>query len=270
MPRKAKIASAARRLRRRLTRERGEFAQAVLESLPEPVMACDVRERPIVFNRRARELHGVEARPAHGDEWPVYYDAFGAEGTALRGSDDLPLSRALRGEHVHDARLVIRPAGAAARRVSVEAAPVRDEDAQIDGAVAVIHEIAGADSDPADPGSELLASALARLPSAISLVSASDGRIIYANRSWNALFGYRHGEVLGSRLSIVTAPSDEQFPGERVREIVEALDHKGAWRGNVHNIRKDGAQVLCSETISQFEDERFGPVWLTVYTEVPA
>ena len=97
---------------------------------------------------------------------------------------------------------------------------------------------------------------------------SGDGTIIYTNPSWNALFGYREGEVVDRHVSIVTASPDEQFPGERVREIVRTIDSDGAWRGTVRDIRKDGAQFLCSETISRFEDEHFGTVWLTVHTEV--
>ena len=256
--------SAGRRLRRAFTRNRGDFAQEVLESLPEPVMACDDSERPVVFNRLARELHGVSARSVPREDWADHYNVFGVDGAPLQRSDDLPLFRALGGEDVHDARLVIRPADGDARSVSVDAAPVRGNDAHIDGAVAVLREVAA----DGGPRTMLLARALAHVPSAIALVAAGDGRIMYTNPSWNALFGYRDGEVLDCHVSIVTASSDEQFPGERVREIVRAIDTEGAWRGNVRNVRKGGAQFLCSETISRFDDDHFGTVWLTVHTEL--
>jgi len=116
----------------------------------------------------------------------------------------------------------------------------------------------------------LLAAVVAHLPPAVAVVSANDGTIIYTNASWSRLFGYEDGEAAGRHLSSVNAPSDERYPGERIRQIAASLAYSGLWTGRAEQLRRDGSRFWCAETISQFEHGKLGVVWVVVYVELSA
>ena len=116
----------------------------------------------------------------------------------------------------------------------------------------------------------LLAGVVAHLPEAVAVVAARDGTIVYTNTAWNQLFGYSGSEAVGQHLSSVNAPSEERFPGERIRTIAAALADRGVWNGRVESLRRDGLRFWCSETISQFDHESLGPVWVMLYVELRA
>jgi PAS domain S-box-containing protein len=116
-------------------------------------------------------------------------------------------------------------------------------------------------------GASLLARMIALMPNALSLVSASEGTILYTNETWDRTFGYERGEAVGLHLSAVSAASDETLPGDRVREVTRELARSGSWTGDMRQRRKDGVSFSCTETIWQFDDEQIGAIWVTVYGE---
>jgi PAS domain S-box-containing protein len=115
----------------------------------------------------------------------------------------------------------------------------------------------------------LLAGVVTHLPRAVAVVAADDGTIVFTNTSWNRMFAYEEGEAVGHHLSSVNAPSDERFPGERIRKIAAGLADRGVWTGRVQNVRKDGVRLWCSETISEFDYDDLGRVWVMLYAELP-
>jgi PAS domain S-box-containing protein len=123
------------------------------------------------------------------------------------------------------------------------------------------------DRDGCRTDAPLLERMIALMPNALSLVSASDGTILYTNETWNRMFGYASGEAVGRHLSAVSLTSDENLPGERLREITGAIARSGSWTGDVQGLRKDGVLFWCTETIWQFDDEQGARIWVTVYGE---
>ncbi|MBF0540967.1 MAG: PAS domain-containing protein [Nitrospirae bacterium] len=96
----------------------------------------------------------------------------------------------------------------------------------------------------------------------VYLVDASTHTIVYANPMFDNIFGYKSGEVLGQKLSILLSP-DGKDSQEMVKEIVSALDISGVWKGEVENIRKDGTVFLSHKSISIFNHHEYGRVWLS-------
>jgi PAS domain-containing protein len=77
----------------------------------------------------------------------------------------------------------------------------------------------------------------ANLAEGVGLVRARDGVIVYTNERYEQLFGYGPGELLGQHVSVLNAGKK---PGETAEEIIQALRQKGVWKGEVHNVKKDG------------------------------
>src|SRR3954466_10777384 len=113
----------------------------------------------------------------------------------------------------------------------------------------------------------LEAAILANLPEGIALVRARDGVLVYVNDTWDRMFGYEPGELVGRHVSVVNAPG-EMSPLDRADEIIGSLERHGAWHGELECLRRDGTRLWCAVNLSAFEHPDHGPVWLAVESDV--
>ena len=120
--------------------DRQELLWAVLESLSEGVVACDANGTLSFFNRATREFHGIGEEPIGPQEWGERYSLHHADGT-LMNAEAVPLARALRGELVRDAVMVIAPPNRDARTVICTGRPLHDSTGKLLGAVVVMRDI---------------------------------------------------------------------------------------------------------------------------------
>ncbi|MFC3991173.1 PAS domain-containing sensor histidine kinase [Actinoplanes siamensis] len=112
---------------RRQAQERNVTLQAVVDALDTAVLACDPTGRPVLRNHAVRDLVGdlLDGRPA-GD-WP----------DQLR----LPLTRALSGEPVRDAEVVLHLPGVPRRILRVHAHPLTGQSGL--AAVVALRDVTG-------------------------------------------------------------------------------------------------------------------------------
>jgi two-component system sensor histidine kinase VicK len=103
----------------------------------------------------------------------------------------------------------------------------------------------------------------------IALVRASDSAIVYASPTFERIFGYEGGELEGLPASTLKAP-DSPGPEATADEITAAVQEHGSWRGEVQNVKKDGARFWCWANVSSFEHPEYGTVWLTVQGDITA
>lgn len=101
----------------------------------------------------------------------------------------------------------------------------------------------------------------------IYLIRTSDGMIVYANHTFENIFGYDSGELVNKHVSIVNAPT-EKSSEETAKEIIRSLKKRGAWSGEVRNIKKDGTQFWCRANVSTFVHPDYGEVWVSVHEDV--
>lgn len=115
-----------------------ELNRRMIETLPEAVIACDAAGQPTLFNRTAREWFGES--PPRPEAWPDLCSAFAGTGGMPLPVEQLPLSRALRGEAVDNLELTL-VTGDTPRHLLVSAHPLHASDGRHLGAVAVMHDI---------------------------------------------------------------------------------------------------------------------------------
>ncbi|MGH8453764.1 MAG: diguanylate cyclase domain-containing protein, partial [Nevskiales bacterium] len=129
------------------------FSQALLDNMSDAVVACDARGRLSLFNRTARNWHGLppDAKLAP-EQWPKHYDLYTADGATPLARENLPLLRAFQGEAVRNAQIVIAPRGLPPRFVLCSGDPVLDTEGNKIGAVLVMHDI----SEQREAGQERL------------------------------------------------------------------------------------------------------------------
>jgi len=107
----------------------------------------------------------------------------------------------------------------------------------------------------------------ANMSEGVYLVRASDGVIAYANPTFEEMFGYEPGEMVGQHVSIVNAPT-ENSPEETAREIMAFIAANGYWRGEVNNIKKDGTPFWCRASVSVLDHPEYGNVLVAVHTDI--
>jgi PAS domain S-box-containing protein len=110
---------------------------------------------------------------------------------------------------------------------------------------------------------------MSNMAEGVVLTRASDGIILHVNKQFEQMFGYEPGELLKQHISIVNA-STEATAVEVANSIITALKQSGVWRGEVHNIKKDGTDFWCYANVSTFIHPEFGQVWLSIHIDITA
>ena len=98
------------------------------------------------------------------------------------------------------------------------------------------------------------------------MVTDADGKIIYSNPAFDAMFGYQPGELIGqpaSRLNDFSAAESLRF----AQEMVEQLKSKRILSGEVRNRRKDGTRFYTQARISVLEIDG-KHCWVTVQEDI--
>ncbi|MCS3903610.1 diguanylate cyclase (GGDEF)-like protein/PAS domain S-box-containing protein [Methylohalomonas lacus] len=127
-------------IKRSLEQER-EFLNAMLENLSDGIVACDEKGILTIFNRATREFHGLAESPLPPDEWARHYRLYHPDGKTPLETSEVPLYRALRGEVVRDAEILIAPVDKPHRLMLCNGQPIITKNGEQLGAVAVMHDI---------------------------------------------------------------------------------------------------------------------------------
>ncbi len=117
-----------------------EMNRRLLEALSEAVVACDAEGNLTLFNEKAKQWHGADAESGSPEQWATRYQLFRADGMTPLQPEEIPLRRALHGEHVINHEMVLLSQGAP-RYVLSNADPLFSSDGHPLGAVVVMHDI---------------------------------------------------------------------------------------------------------------------------------
>jgi len=118
-----------------------EFLDALLENVQTGVVACDPAGVLTLFNGVTRALHGLPEEPIPPEQWAERYRLYRPDGETPMAKEDVPLYRALQGERVQDAEMVIAPLGVPPRTVQVSGQAFHDDQGTKLGAVVSMQDI---------------------------------------------------------------------------------------------------------------------------------
>ncbi len=118
-----------------------EFLRVVLENVKDGIVACDQNGIVTLLNRATREFHGVSRRATSAERWAEHSDLYLPDGVTPLPGEDAPLMRALKGDPLIDAELMIAPKGGRPRRLLSSGYPLVDAKGRKIGAVAILHDI---------------------------------------------------------------------------------------------------------------------------------
>lgn len=126
----------------RLALHNERLSALVLDTINEGVVVADRDGRFTLWNPAATEIIGMGADDVPPEKWGEHYHILHPESGEPYPSDHLPLVRAIRGESVDDAELVIwNPRTAKKVHVSCNARPLRDAEQQLIGGVVIFHDV---------------------------------------------------------------------------------------------------------------------------------
>lgn len=108
---------------------------------------------------------------------------------------------------------------------------------------------------------------LEQMSEAVLLISARDARIIYANPGAERMYGYAADELIGRPEALLHAPPGTETAAE-VARMLDTLNRKGCWQGELRSIRKDGTIFWCSSSASIFTHPVHGEVCMSVRNDI--
>ncbi|TFZ04863.1 response regulator [Ramlibacter rhizophilus] len=118
------------------------FLSAVLDAVQDSIVACDAQGRLTLFNRATRELHRLAPEAIAPDDWAEHYGLLAPGGREPLAPEDTPLMRALSGEQVRDAEMVVRAPDGRLRTLLASGQPLYDNSGRGKlGAVVSMHDI---------------------------------------------------------------------------------------------------------------------------------
>jgi len=174
------------------------FIDALLENVEDGIVACDAGGVLTVFNHAARELHGRPESPISAEDWAEHYDLFQPDGKTRMRKEEIPLYRALQGEHIRNVEMVVAPKGGAARTVLASGGPIHGPGGEKLGAVVVMRDFTERKvaQEALRQESSLLHALMDNIPDAIYFKDA-EGRFTRVNRHAPYRGNKRPEEVVG-------------------------------------------------------------------------
>ena len=136
-----KVEALEARLEARNVRGEQVFLSAVLDNIGEAIVICDAKGRLMRFNEAARILHGLPEEPIPPDQWAGYYDLCRMDGVTPLETSEIPLFRALQGERVRHAEIVVVPKNSEPHYLVCNGQALSDEQGRPIGAVVAMHDI---------------------------------------------------------------------------------------------------------------------------------
>jgi len=116
------------------------FLTAVFDNIEEAIVICDEKGKLIRFNKAAQTLHGLPERPIMPDQWAEYYNLFKTDGKTPLPVEEIPLYRALQGEHVRNTEIVVVPLNSSPRFLMCNGQALSDHTGKTIGAVVAMHD----------------------------------------------------------------------------------------------------------------------------------
>lgn len=176
-------------------RDNAHEVHPILESIPDGIVVVSLEGRLIGLNAAAERILGLDHQDLPPAAWPEAYGLFLPDTITPYPAEDLPLTRAIRGEAVANAQIFVRnpnlPDGA---WFSVNGTPWLDGTDQPRGGIVVLREITA--HKRADAEAARLANALEETADSV-VITDKDGLILYVNRGFEQTTGYTREEAIG-------------------------------------------------------------------------
>lgn len=228
------------------------LTQLLLENLAEGVIACDAEGKLVLFNKTARDWHGIDPRIMPQEELAQHYSLYEGDGITPLTTQSIPLLRALNGEVVRNAAMSIVNKNSEPHYILANAAPLFDEHGKKLGAVVAMHDITESRRN-AQRFSDLFEFA----PDAIVMTNR-DGIIKQVNKQTESMFGWSRDDLLEQPIEILI-PQQSRNSHIKLRERYTrepAARMMGLGKESIlWGLRKDGSNFPVDISLSPMESD---------------
>jgi diguanylate cyclase (GGDEF)-like protein/PAS domain S-box-containing protein len=183
-----------------LARER-ELLGVVLDSIDVGVAVCNKEGKVTMFNRAARDIHGLPSAPIPHEQWAGHYQLFQADGETPMALAQSPLFQALRGEVIENAEMTVKPLDAAPRFLFASGRALYARDGSSIGAVIALKDVTALKESARrlEASERSLRTITNHLPVLIGYVDNTE-RYQFANATYEAWFALPAQDIVGKTL----------------------------------------------------------------------
>ena len=180
-----------------LARER-ELLDAVLDSIDVGVVVCSSQGEITMFNRAAREIHGLPPVSLPPAQWGEHFGLFCTDGVTPLAPHEIPLQRALRGELVDNTELTVKPVEGAPRFLFASGRALHGKDGANIGAVIALKDVTALKQSARrlEASERSLRTITNNLPVLIGYVDQAE-RYQFANATYETWFRTPPGDIIG-------------------------------------------------------------------------
>ncbi|MDM9381211.1 PAS domain S-box protein [Chlorogloeopsis sp. ULAP01] len=232
-----------------------ELLRVLLDNVQAGIVACNAEGILTLFNRAAREFHGLLEQPLPPEEWARHYNLYLPDGKTPMSKNEIPLFRALQEQTVENVEMVIAPKHGTAKTVLASGQAIADSQGKKQGAVVVMHDI----TERKQAEAELLISdaALQQMPDAI-LLTDLEGKIQRWLGNAEQIFGYTAKEAIGKPVNFLHHPD---IKPKMTAQMIRSIQETGAFCSEVPCLRKDGSVVPIETTAKTVYDKAGNPIF---------
>jgi PAS domain S-box-containing protein len=243
------VAAVGRRARSRLERRHARLVSNILDSLSDGVIVASTNGTIVTANRAAVAVAGRDEAGTPPSEWSRTFGFFVPGTDRMFPADELPLTRAIRGESSDCIEVFVRnPQVPEGTYVSVSGAPIRDGRGAVRGGVVVFRDIS--ERRRTEERLRRLSSAVEQTADSV-LITDRQGTIEYVNPAFEATTGYTSGEALGQTPKLLkSGKQDDAY----YRELWATILCGEPFRGTTVNRKKDGKLYFAEQTITAIRD----------------
>jgi PAS domain S-box-containing protein len=123
-----------------LAKER-EFLNAIIHNITDGIVVCDASGELTLFNKATHEFHGLPVESLPAEQWGEHFNLYQPDGQTRLSTTEIPLFRALQGEIVENAEMVIAPKHGSKRILLASGQAIVDSSGNKIGAVVVMRDI---------------------------------------------------------------------------------------------------------------------------------
>ncbi len=231
------------------TSSRLKLLESTLDSIDEAVLVVDRNGRTLFLNDAARGFVGPDFETLQPSEWTTALGCCRDDEVTPYSTEELPLVRAMRGEHVRDEDMFLRRQGEAdGRWLRVNCAPLVGSDGRVEGGILSFRDITVRKRQ----GEVMQKFHLAVQRSTDCVfITDSTGRIEYVNPAFEATTGYSAREAIGQEPRILKSG----LHGRNLYEKLWSTILSGnVYSGTIINRKKNGELFHAEQTITPIQN----------------
>lgn len=201
---------------------RGVLLDTILDTVETGLIACDKNGRITVFNRAAREWHGLPKKDIPPEEFASFYNLYEPDEETLFSTEKIPLVQVLREDKIEHPYMFIQPKNGKKRHIKCNGSRIYGKDENIIGAVVVLYDVTEKKENERKLAlSEKIFRGSFENSAVGMALTGIDGSCLEVNKALSQIMGYDKKQLKDLKFQDVTHPDDLEEDLNLFRELLE-------------------------------------------------